>query len=44
MLWASVGVAAFLLGVQGVRVGLFSRLGSWVASQRHRAEEVYETY
>jgi len=46
MLWAWVGVATLLLGVQGVRVGLFSRVGAWVASHRYtqKEEETYEDF
>ena len=46
MLWAWVGVATLLLGVQGVRVGLFSWVGAWVASHRYtqKEEESYEDF
>ena len=33
-LWISVGVATFVLCVQGVRVGLFRQFRRWVESQR----------
>ena len=33
-LWMSVGVAAVVLGVQGVRVGLFDTIGLWVTTHK----------
>ncbi len=42
--WVSVGIAAVLLGVQAVRVGLFSRLMHWLPPTRTQEAEEEEDY